>query len=91
MPPKRRASDRRSVQVLGWVACLVLAGSLTYTFVRALAEGPEGVDPLFFALQSVASLLFLAYSLKLKNRVFVAANSVAVLNAAGTLLVAVAR
>jgi lipid-A-disaccharide synthase-like uncharacterized protein len=79
------------VQVLGWVACLVLAGSLTYTFVRALSEGPEGVDPLFFALQSLASLLFLAYSLKLKNRVFVAANSVAVLNAAGTLLVAVAR
>ena len=91
VPPKRRASDRRSVQVLGWVACLVLAGSLTYTFVRALAEGPEGVDPLFFALQSLASLLFLAYSLKLRNRVFVAANSVAVLNAAGTLLVAVAN
>jgi hypothetical protein len=79
------------VQVLGWVACLVLAGSLTYTFVRALTQGPGQVDPLFFALQSLASLLFLAYSLKLKNRVFVAANSVAVLNAAGTLLVAVAN
>ena len=91
MPPKRRASDRTSVKVLGWVACLVLAGSLTYTFVRALAEGPGQVDPLFFALQAVASLLFLAYSLKVKNRVFVAANSVAVLNAAGTLLVAVAN
>ncbi len=91
MPPKRRASDRTSVQLLGWVACLVLAGSLTYTFVRALIDGPGQVDPLFFALQSLASLLFLAYSLKLKNRVFVAANSVAVLNAAGTLLVAVAN
>ena len=43
---------------------------------------------LFFALQSLASLLFLVYSLKLRNPVFVAANCVALANAAGTLVVA---
>jgi lipid-A-disaccharide synthase-like uncharacterized protein len=87
MPPKRRASDKLPVRILGWTACLVLAGSLTYTFVRSLAEGPDGVDPLFFGLQAVASFLFLLYSIRLKNRVFIAANAVAVVNAAGTLVV----
>ena len=88
MPPQRRASDRKSVQVIGWIACLALAGSLTYTFVRALVEGPEQVDPLFFAMQTLASLLFLVYSLRLKNRIFVPANTVALVNAVGTLVVA---
>lgn len=91
MPPKRRASDRRSVQVLGWIACLALAGSLTYTFVRALVDGPGQVDPFFFAMQTLASLLFLVYSVRLRNRVFVAANTVALLNAVGTLAVAAAH
>jgi lipid-A-disaccharide synthase-like uncharacterized protein len=76
------------VKVVGWVACLALAASLTYTFVRALTKGPDQVDPLFFACQTLASLLFLVYSLRLRNPVFVAANSVALLNAAGTLVVA---
>lgn len=89
MPPQRRASDRKWVQIVGWVACFALAGSLTYTFVRALAEGAGEVDPLFFGMQTLASLLFLIYSLRLKNRVFVAANSVALANAVGTLLLAV--
>jgi lipid-A-disaccharide synthase-like uncharacterized protein len=88
--PARRASDRRGVKVVGWLACLLLAGSLTYTFVRALTKGPEQVDPLFFALQTLASLLFLVYSLRLRNPVFVAANCVALANAAGTLVVAAA-
>ena len=88
--PERRASDRKGVKVLGWVACLALAASLTYTFVKALVEGPGEVDPLFFALQTLASLLFLVYSLRLKNRVFVAANCVALVNAIGTLVVAAA-
>ena len=88
MPPKRRASDRKSIQVVGWIACLALAGSLTYTFVRALVDGPAGVDPLFFAMQTLASLLFLVYSVRLKNRIFVAANTVALVNAVGTLVVA---
>ena len=86
--PKRRESDRKGVQVIGWLACLLLAGSLTYTFVRALVNGPEQVDPLFFGLQTLASLLFLIYSLRLKNTAFVAANSVALVNAIGTLVVA---
>jgi lipid-A-disaccharide synthase-like uncharacterized protein len=90
MPPKRRASDRKSVQVLGWIACLALAGSLTYTFVRALTQGPDQVDPLFFGMQTLASLLFLVYSVRLKNRIFVAANAVALFNAVGTLVVAAA-
>lgn len=87
MPPQRRAADRTPVKLLGWIACLALAGSLTYTFVRALTQGPDEVDPLFFAMQSVASLLFLIYSIKLRNNVFIAANAVAVLNAVGTLVV----
>lgn len=86
MPPQRRVSDRKSVKVVGWIACAALAVSLTYTFVRALLEGPAEVDPLFFALQTVASLLFLVYSVRLGNRIFVAANAVALFNAAGTLL-----
>lgn len=88
MPPQRRTSDRKSIQVLGWIACLALAGSLTYTFVRALVDGPGMVDPLFFAMQTLASLLFLVYSVRLKNRIFVAANAVALVNAVGTLVVA---
>ncbi len=91
MPPQRRASDRKSVQVIGWIACLALAGSLTYTFVRALVDGPGQVDPLFFAMQTLASLLFLVYSVRLKNRIFVAANTVALVNAVGTLLVAATK
>ncbi|HYH78975.1 MAG TPA: hypothetical protein VEX86_04240 [Longimicrobium sp.] len=86
--PERRASDRKGVKMLGWVACLALAASLTYTFVKALVNGPDEVDPLFFALQTLASLLFLVYSLRLGNRVFVAANCVALVNAVGTLVVA---
>ena len=66
---------------MGWVACITLALSLTYTFVRALIDGPGDVDPLFFGLQAVASTLFLVYSLRLKNRIFVVANAVAVANA----------
>jgi hypothetical protein len=88
MPPKRRESDRGWVVAVGWVACLALAASLTYTFVRTLLDAQHEVDPLFFGMQAVASLLFLVYSVKLRNRVFIAANSVAVANAAGTLLLA---
>ncbi|HEX2204653.1 MAG TPA: hypothetical protein VHG91_15195 [Longimicrobium sp.] len=90
MPPQRRASDKRWVKVVGWIACTALAASLTYTFVRALVEGTQDVDPLFFTMQTVASLLFLVYSLRLGNRIFVAANSVALANAVGTLVLALA-
>lgn len=88
MPPQRRASDKRWVRAVGWLACVALAGSLTYTFVRALTEGPRGIDPVFFGMQSVASALFLVYSIRLRNGIFIAANTVAVLNALGTLAVA---
>ena len=87
MPPSRRASDKRWVKIVGWVACIALAASLTYTFVKALTEGPGEVDPVFFAMQTLASLLFLVYSLRLRNGIFVAANSVALANAIGTLVV----
>ena len=86
--PERSQSDRKSVKIVGWIACIALAASLTYTFVKALTQGPDEIDPLFFAMQSLASLLFLVYSLRLKNPVFVAANVVALVNAAGTLVVA---
>jgi len=84
VPPKRRASDRKPVKVLGWAACLALAASLTYVFVRSLAEGADDVDPLFFGMQTVASSLFLVYSIKLRNGVFIAANAIALVNAVGT-------
>lgn len=90
MPPQRRASDKRWVQVVGWVACIALAGSLTYTFIRALTEGTQDIDPVFFAMQSIASTLFLVYSVRLRNGIFIAANSVAVLNALGTLALTLA-
>jgi lipid-A-disaccharide synthase-like uncharacterized protein len=90
LPPKRRASDRTPVKLIGWIACLALAGSLTYTFIRALTEGTDQIDPLFFGLQTVASLLFLIYSVKLRNGVFIAANSVALVNAMGTLVLTLA-
>ena len=88
MPPQRRASDKRWVRAVGWLACGALAGSLTYTFVRALTEGAHGIDPVFFGMQAVASALFLVYSIRLRNGIFIAANTVAVLNALGTLAVA---
>jgi lipid-A-disaccharide synthase-like uncharacterized protein len=75
------------VRAVGWLACIALAASLTYTFLRALTAGPDEVDPLFFGMQAVASTLFLVYSIRLRNAVFIAANAVAVLNAAGTLVV----
>jgi hypothetical protein len=79
------------IALVGWAACLALAASLTYTFVSALTEEHRPIDPVFFGLQSLASLLFLAYSLRMRNRVFTVANSVAVLNAVGTLIVALLR
>ena len=82
----RRDSDKASVKALGWLACLLLSGSLIYTFVRSAKEGTQDVDPWFFGLQTLASALFLLYSLRLKNRVFATANAVAIASAAGTLL-----
>lgn len=86
MPPKRRAADKGWVVIVGWVACLTLAGSLTYTFIQALTSDPGDFDPVFFSLQTAASFLFLLYSVKLRNRVFIAANGVALVNAVGTLV-----
>lgn len=74
------------MKVLGWIACLVLSGSLVYVFLRSMKEGTDEVDPWFFAAQTIASTLFLVYALKLKNRVFVTANAVAIASALGTLL-----
>ncbi len=91
MPQNRRASDRRWVKLVGWAACLALAGSLTYTFVRSLSAEAEPIDPVFYGMQVMASLLFLVYSVRMRNRIFVVANSVAVLNALGTLIVGLLR
>jgi lipid-A-disaccharide synthase-like uncharacterized protein len=92
MPQKnRRASDRKWVKLVGWAACLALAGSLTYTFISSLSSDSTPVDPVFFGMQVTASLLFLIYSIRLRSRIFVVANSVAVLNGLGTLVVALTR
>ena len=79
-------AEQPSTKALGWMACLMLSGSLIYTFARSAKEGASEVDPWFFGAQTLASTLFLLYSLRLKNRVFVTANAVAILSAAGTLL-----
>lgn len=91
MPQNRRASDRRWVKLVGWAACLALAGSLTYTFISSLSSESKPIDPVFFGMQVAASLLFLIYSIRLRSRIFVVANSVAVLNGLGTLIVALTR
>jgi lipid-A-disaccharide synthase-like uncharacterized protein len=91
MPPERRLADRQSVKLIGWVACIVLSGSLIYVFVRSLIDGPSEVDPVFLTLQTLASSLFLLYSLRVGNRVFVTANGVALLSAVGTLVLFVTR
>lgn len=91
MPKNRRASDRRWVKMVGWAACLALAGSLTYTFVSSLSSESKPIDPVFFGLQVLASVLFLVYSIRLRSRIFVIANAVAVLNGVGTLIVALTR
>jgi lipid-A-disaccharide synthase-like uncharacterized protein len=92
MPQKnRRASDRKWVKLVGWAACLALAGSLTYTFISSLTSESTPIDPVFFGMQVTASLLFLIYSIRMRSRIFVVANSVAVLNGIGTLVVALTR
>ncbi len=89
--PQRRESDRLPTQAIGWIACLALAASLTYMFVRTLASPRDEVDALFFSLQVMASFFFLIYSVRLGNRVFITANVIALLNAAGTLAVQLLR
>ena len=79
-------AEKPSTKALGWLACLLLSGSLIYTFVRSAKDGGGEVDPWFFGAQTLASTLFLFYSLRLKNRVFVTANAIAIASAAGTLL-----
>lgn len=91
MPPKRRTADHGWVMLVGWFACVALATSLTYTFISALSGENRRIDPLFFSLQTLASLLFLVYSIRLRNTVFIVANVVAVINAVGTLVVALVR
>lgn len=81
----------RWVRYLGWGGCAALAAALTYAFADALAEASRPLDPWFFGLQTAASLLFLVYSVRLRNGVFIAANAVALLNAAGTLALALLR
>jgi lipid-A-disaccharide synthase-like uncharacterized protein len=88
MVPQRRAADRGWIKAVGWMGCAALSVSLTYTFVRALTNGAEGIDPLFFGMQTMASLFFLVHALRTHNRIYVAANCVALLNAVGTLVVA---
>lgn len=87
--PHRRKADRPAIRGLGWVACLVLAGSLIYVFVRTLLSDERQVDPLFLSLQSVASALFLAYSIRIGNKIFIAANAVALASAVGSVLLVV--
>ena len=79
-------AEKGSTKALGWMACLLLSGSLIYTFLRSAKDGAQEVDPWFFGAQTLASTLFLFYSLRLRNRVFVTANAVAIASAAGTLL-----
>lgn len=82
---------KRWVKYVGWGGCAALAAALTYAFVGALASESKPLDPWFFGMQTSASLLFLVYSVRLRNGVFIAANAVALVNAAGTLALALLR
>lgn len=68
--------------LIGWGASAVLIATLaTQTVAQWRAETPQGVSAWLFAGQIAASVLFIAYSVLLKNMVFVVTNSLILLTA----------
>lgn len=76
--------------VIGWFASAVLLATLVHQIART-ARDPDarGVSRWLFLGQCVASVGFIAYSVMVDNRVFVATNSAILLTAVvGQIIVA---
>ncbi len=68
--------------VIGWTSSLILLVTLTQQVYEQWKSGTSrGVSPWLFVGQLAASVGFSAYSILLKNWVFVVTNSILVLNA----------
>ncbi len=68
--------------LIGWAASLVLIATLVrQTITQWRADEPQGVSGWLFAGQITASVLFIAYSVLLKNMVFIVTNSLILLTA----------
>ena len=62
--------------LIGWAASVVLIATLVrQTVTQWRADDPQGVSSWLFAGQITASVLFVAYSVLLKNMVFIVTNS----------------
>jgi MtN3 and saliva related transmembrane protein len=68
--------------LIGWAASLVLIATLVrQTIAQWRADEPQGVSGWLFAGQIAASVLFIVYSVLLKNMVFIVTNSLILLTA----------
>jgi uncharacterized protein with PQ loop repeat len=71
-----------NIDIIGWLASAVLIATLArQTVAQWTASEPQGVSAWLFAGQITASLLFIVYSLLLRNTVFVVTNSLILLTA----------
>ncbi|MDQ7995567.1 MAG: hypothetical protein AAGC76_06915 [Luteibacter sp.] len=70
------AAHFMSPEPLGWLASLILLGTIGRQIWRqAHAPTVEGVSKWLFIGQMAASLLYLVYSVLVKNPVFIASNA----------------
>ena len=73
-------------QAIGWTASAVLVVMITAQIVRQWRQGTsEGVSRWLFVCQLVASLLFVVYSLMVRDAVFIVTNSLMTFAAAAGL------
>lgn len=72
----------QGTDLIGWAASLVLIATLVrQTITQWRADEPQGVSAWLFAGQITASVLFIVYSVLLKNMVFIVTNSLILLTA----------
>ena len=70
------ASHLMSPEPLGWLASLILLATIGRQIWRqAHAPSVEGVSKWLFLGQMAASVLYLVYSILVKNPVFIASNA----------------
>lgn len=83
-----RATVRRVTDLLGWASSAVLLATLARQVRKQWREGTsEGVSRWLFVGQTTASLGFTAYSLLLRNWVFVVTNALILANAVAGLVI----
>ena len=72
----------QSTDLVGWAASAILIATLVrQTWTQWRAADPQGVSGWLFAGQITASALFVAYSVLLKNTVFIVTNGLILLTA----------